>query len=87
MIQKCVDKPKDLEELEAEVTRSLGRTLDPISAVHELDGMTYHGSVERVMLRISELIPLAYPTLQRLIVSKRYCSICKYFCLRAMNFL
>ena len=33
--QKCGDKPKDLEELEAEVTRFLGGTLDPISAVHE----------------------------------------------------
>ena len=62
--QKCGDKPKDLEELEAEVTRFLGGTLDPISAVHELDAITYHGSVERAMLRISELIPLAYPTLQ-----------------------
>ena len=64
MRQKCGDKPKDLEEHEAEVIRFLGGTLDPISAVHELDGMTYHGSVERAMLRISELIPLAYPTLQ-----------------------
>ena len=62
--QKCSDEtPTDLDELEAEVARFLGGTLDPISAIHALENVLYEGSVERTMLRIGELIPLAYPTL------------------------
>ncbi|XP_043188198.1 uncharacterized protein LOC122363244 [Amphibalanus amphitrite] len=62
--QKCSENvPKELDEIEKEVARFLGGSLDPISAVHELDQIIYDGSVERTMLKIGELIPLAYPTL------------------------
>ena len=63
--QKCGEEtPKELDELEKEVARFLGGTPDPISAVKELDEITYDGSIEKLLLQINNLIPLAYPTLQ-----------------------
>ena len=60
---KCGDEPKELQDLEKEVSKFLGGTLDSISAVHELDNIVYAGSVERTVLRISDLITFAYPTI------------------------
>ena len=40
--RNCSDEtPKDVDELEAEVVRFLGGSLDPISAVHALENVLY----------------------------------------------
>ena len=63
--QKCSQEtPNKLEVLEKEVAKFLGGELDPISAVKELDRVRYEGSIEKLLLKINDLIPLAYPSLK-----------------------
>ena len=65
--QACADVEADatvsLDDVAKEVVKLLGGQLDPISAVRQLDCLVYTGNVNRTILQIQALIPVAYPTL------------------------
>ena len=62
--QACEETPTTtLEAISAAVVKLLGGTPDPLIAVRQLESVSYNGNVGQTLLSISDLIPLAYPTI------------------------
>ncbi|KAF0298377.1 hypothetical protein FJT64_004241 [Amphibalanus amphitrite] len=59
----AISAPVTLESVSHDVVKLLGGTPDPLVATRQLEAVCYNGNVERILLALGELIPLAYPTI------------------------